>query len=578
MKVLHSVRTRIIVLTTALMALLLVVYTLTMWVVATRFALTNYSQNTAFSLSVVSNAVEEDLENIDSLTTRVSIDTGLKNVLANFNGQNWTEYYVQFESMIQSSPAYHVIDRFIIMDSTMEHFLQVGNPASMGRPIRQDYMLMELDHVQQEGVFSGIFTSALSYNSYDVIAIVRPIVDYNTGRTLGFVYASVLVDQLLANLYSYQTLNDASIFFIQEGRPWKVEDGSLIPLTLQYATPDKTLYMDMDNADIWELSDGEYILQIDSQENDFSLIQFFDAPSFTGSGQFPAEPLIILIAIIVILVALVLSLYLNKAIYKPVKRLARRIERIQHSDFSQDEGTNTRDEFGIIGRGINKLSSEVTDLMDKRVEDERKKLELEYRMLSSQINPHFLYNTFNSIKWMATIQGADGIGEMVTSLSRLMKNISKRDASTVPLSDELSFIDDYLVIMKYRYGNTISYYRSIDPACSGLMLPRFTLQPLVENAIFHGIEPRGTGAVAIIARSWEDHYTVMVADNGVGFDKTVSQPKGDGVFKNIGVDNIRQRLEYTYPGRVSFSIDSVVGLGTRCFIRIGKEDEVTREL
>ena len=195
---------------------------------------------------------------------------------------------------------------------------------------------------------------------------------------------------------------------------------------------------------------------------------------------------------------------------------------------------------------------------------------LEYRMLQNQINPHFLYNTFNSIKWMATIQGADGITEMVTALSRLMKNISKRDDSVIPLSDELAFIDDYMTIMKYRYGNTLNYVRSVHPGTEWVNLPRFTLQPLVENAIFHGIEPRGTGAIAIVVQSFDDHATVMVADNGVGFTK-MGEPKKDGVFKNIGIDNIVQRLNYTFKDDAVFSIDSWPGVGTRCTIMIKRK-------
>ena len=209
-----------------------------------------------------------------------------------------------------------------------------------------------------------------------------------------------------------------------------------------------------------------------------------------------------------------------------------------------------------------------------RDEDERKKLELEYRMLSSQIDPHFLYNTFNAIKWMAKIQKADGISEMITSLSRIMKNISKRDENIVTLAEELSFIDDYLVIMKYRYGNTISYYRSVDEGCERIMLPRFCLQPLIENAIFHGIEPKGTGAVAIIAREYDEHYTIMIADNGVGFDPENAEEKKDGMFKNIGLENIRQRLRHTYADDVSFTISSRIGIETRCMIRIRKRERM----
>ena len=109
-----------------------------------------------------------------------------------------------------------------------------------------------------------------------------------------------------------------------------------------------------------------------------------------------------------------------------------------------------------------------------------------------------------------------------------------------------------------------------------VMIPRFTLQPLVENAIFHGIEPRGTGAIAIIAKPFDDHVTIMVADNGVGFEPGGEKSKGDGVFKNIGLDNIRQRLEYTYAQSVSFDIRSTPGLGTSCIIRLDRMQEEGR--
>ena len=140
------------------------------------------------------------------------------------------------------------------------------------------------------------------------------------------------------------------------------------------------------------------------------------------------------------------------------------------------------------------------------------------------------------------------------------------------LAEELSFIDDYLVIMKYRYGSTVQYARHVDETCLDIMLPRFTLQPLVENAIFHGIEPKGTGAVAICAYDYPDHYVIMVADNGVGFDTSRKQSSGDGVFKNIGLDNIKQRLVYTYGDDVSFEIKSSISLMTECIIRIRKKE------
>ena len=573
MKVFHSVRTRIILISACLLLFFIIVYTLTVWTVANSYALVNTGQNNSFSLSLLYEEIENNLDNVKALVTRVSIDNELKNYLK-YNEADLDSYYDSFESMILSSPAYSVIDRFIVSDHTYSRFLQTGGTAlSSGRALRQDYFLNEISHIESERNFSGIFFSDLAYRSYQVIGILMPIIDYNSALTIGYVYASVNIDHLLDNLYSYQAMNDAELYVSFSGTNYKVDDRKLTAVSSMPEPVELETILTNETSRVYRSNSDSYILTIDSEDNNFSLNLVFGPPSLLGTSH--ATPLIALAFLIgaaVLLIALILSVYLNRAIYNPVKKLAKRIEKIQHSDFSQDDTLNTKDEFGIIGRGINKLSCEVTDLMDRRVEDERKKLELEYRMLSSQINPHFLYNTFNSIKWMARIQKADGISEMITSLSRLMKNISKRDAASVTLAEELSFIDDYLVIMKYRYGSTVQYARHVDETCLDIMLPRFTLQPLVENAIFHGIEPKGTGAVAICAYDYPDHYVIMVADNGVGFDTSRKQSSTDGVFKNIGLDNIKQRLVYTYGDDVSFEIKSSISLMTECIIRIRKKE------
>ena len=568
MKVIHSVRSRILVLSTTLFVLLLILYTATLAHMANRFSFVNYSQSTSSLLWMVTSSIEGDLNDIDALVTRVSIDSELKNILSAFSERSWRDYYIRFESMVQSNPAYRAIDRFIIMDSMMEHFLQVGESAATGRPINRDTFLQEIASLEEEGAFSRIFTSYLSYGRYPAIAALRPIIDYNTGRTLGYVYVSVNMHTLLADLYSYQRMYSAEIYIENNGTAYRVDDGGII---LSDIPQSSGTVFSTGTATAAKTIDGRYILTVVPERSDFSLRQVYSAPTILGGHGADGVPVLLFITgLLVFLIMLVLSIYLNKAIYKPVRKLSKCIEKIQQSDFSQDEDINTDDEFGIIGRGINRLSSEVVDLMDKRVEDERNKIELEYRMLQNQINPHFLYNTFNAIKWMATIQGATGIGEMVTSLSRLMKNISKRDDSLVSLKDEISFIDDYMVIMKYRYGSTISYCRNIQEDAEDILIPRFTLQPIVENAIFHGIEPKGTGAIAIVAESFGDYCTIMVADNGIGFDKSSERKQGDGVFRNIGLDNIRQRLEYTYHDDASLEIKSRTGVGTVCMIKIKK--------
>ena len=114
----------------------------------------------------------------------------------------------------------------------------------------------------------------------------------------------------------------------------------------------------------------------------------------------------------------------------------------------------------------------------------------EYRMLQNEVNPHFIYNTLNSIRWMATIQHAPGIAEMVTAFARLTKSISKGTQKLVPLQEELALLNDYFTIQQYRYGGDLEIEVSrieSETLCRDCLIPRFTLQPLVENAIFHGL-------------------------------------------------------------------------------------------
>jgi len=204
----------------------------------------------------------------------------------------------------------------------------------------------------------------------------------------------------------------------------------------------------------------------------------------------------------------------------------------------------------IMAYGVNRMALEITTLMDKAVIDEKNKRELEYRMLQSQINPHFLYNTLNSIRWMATIQNATGIAEMTTALSRFLKILSKDSRKIVPLREELALLDDYMVIQKYRYGDSVNFEKQIpEEALLDTPIPRFILQPLMENAIFHGIEPRGSGTILFSALRREADVLVSLSDDGVGM--------GSEAVAGMGLQNIDERLRHTFGDGYGITIKSV---------------------
>lgn len=238
-----------------------------------------------------------------------------------------------------------------------------------------------------------------------------------------------------------------------------------------------------------------------------------------------------------------------------------------------------------MGRGVNHLSHSVEELMERRLADEKARQDLEYQMLQSQINPHFLYNSLNSIKWMATIQNADGIAEMITSLAHLLKNASKGQQSLIPLWLELDLLRDYFVIQKYRYGGAITMSEDIQPGLDGALIPRFTLQPLLENAIFHGIEPKGgAGAVTLTARREGDVLELTMTDDGVGMEpeKAAALLSGEesgpvGLFKKIGLSNVHRRVQYEFGAEWGLSIQSEPGRFTCVTVRLPYREDGAEE-
>jgi two-component system sensor histidine kinase YesM len=182
---------------------------------------------------------------------------------------------------------------------------------------------------------------------------------------------------------------------------------------------------------------------------------------------------------------------------------------------------------------------------------------------------------------MATIQNAKGIAEMTTALSRLLQTVSKDVRKMVPLGEELALIDDYLIIQKYRYGDSVTLIKKIEsPDLLETPIPRFVLQPLVENAIFHGIEPKGKGTITLEVTAARDQagrdVLVSITDDGVGMSvdaieriKSAGSDKS-GMFQELGIHNVDERLIYAFGGEYGLAVASVEGRYTTITLRLPK--------
>ncbi len=276
----------------------------------------------------------------------------------------------------------------------------------------------------------------------------------------------------------------------------------------------------------------------------------------------------------------ILSVLITKQIKKPIDRLVRHIGAVAGGDFTRDPAIEGEDEIGTVGKVVNDMSQQIDTLMAGRLEDEKEKGDLELKMLQAQINPHFLYNTLDSIRWIAVIQKNSGIVKMVTALSGLLKNMAKGFNEKVTLRKELDFLNDYVIIEKVKYVELFDLTVQVDEErLYEASIIKLTLQPLVENAIFNGIEPSGKhGVIHIHAFALDGCLIIKVRDDGMGIPEeklrtildNTEKVKGNSM-SGIGLPNVDRRIKLNYGDAYGLSIDSQVGQFTEITVKVPLE-------
>ncbi|GIO16311.1 hypothetical protein J19TS2_58660 [Cohnella xylanilytica] len=275
-----------------------------------------------------------------------------------------------------------------------------------------------------------------------------------------------------------------------------------------------------------------------------------------------------LIASVIALIAILLSLFVSGSITRPLLQLKKLMV-----DWSKGKGTQAQetsfeeDEVGAIGETFRRISSENQQLSESLIHARLKEREAELRSLQAQIKPHFLYNTLDSIYWMAVLQNNDDIAKMAVALSESFKLSLNKGKETIPVFKELQHIEHYMTIQNLRYKSRFRYIVDVDPALMGVEILKLVLQPLVENAIYHGLEPKlGEGTVKLTGRMEEGTAAFAVEDDGVGMEDVRLTEQG------YGMRNVRERLALYYGPGSSMQVFSEPGRGTKVEIRFRPDE------
>lgn len=288
----------------------------------------------------------------------------------------------------------------------------------------------------------------------------------------------------------------------------------------------------------------------------------------------------LLTAIVAMVIAVMIVVIISSSISGNIRILLDSVRAISNGDFSQRIVPSCRDEVGQLAEEFNIMSSKVSDLMVRIIEEKRKKqqaeymlLELRYKMLQARTNPHFLYNVLETINSRAILDGNSRVSYLVCMLAKMLRRSLRRKREVVSLKNEIDYIIDYLSIYSEIYGDRISIEYQLEPALNRAKVPCFILLPVVENAIVHGLETKvGKGTIRI-SSMLEDHQVVLeVADDGVGIpaaelgrmtnDRPRMRTQRNRKHAREGLRSVMERIRLLYGEGYGVQISSKAGLGT----------------
>jgi two-component system sensor histidine kinase YesM len=283
----------------------------------------------------------------------------------------------------------------------------------------------------------------------------------------------------------------------------------------------------------------------------------------------------IIVSGIVLIIGILLFTAVARTITTPIKQLEAAMRKVEKSDYFRMEEVElaASGEVEALARRFNRMMHKIAELMQNVIDEQNAQRQSELRALQNQINPHFLYNTLDSIVWLIENEKNIDASNMVIALAKLFRIGISNDSDEVPLRDEIEHVRNYLLIQKIRYPDSFDYEFEIDEAALDIRTLKLILQPLVENSIYHGLKNKiDKGKIQISARIKDGYLFLSVSDNGYGMrqekiDALLHSFAGGTVSNNVGLKNIYQRVMIYHGKNAEMRIDSELDVGTTIIIK-----------
>jgi len=549
------------------------------------------AENTLQLIGKVNRSLEHYAESLQNITYIASGNPDVRRFLDGTEGPEAkvSDHYEIRQFLQTVSTLYTEVAGILIASSSGE---SISNELYAKEGYRLTLEPWYEEAVRRDGIFTIVghpvgrhVTSHVNYRDDEVISAARAILDPDTQRVLGVVLIDLKLRVIAQELKNVRLGRNGYLMVIDDGG---------VPV---YAPADLPI---SDVKPEWfEGTSGAVV-----RDTEAGKLQFLYVKSpFTGwttIGVFPAREsiqemreiqfYIVSFVFLVCLFGFTASYYLSRTISRPIGQLISFMQKAESGDLLTRFIGERHDEIGMLGRSFNRMLYRINRLISLMEHKERQKREAELRSLQAHIRPHFLYNTLDTIQWMARREGAPAAAEVAESLAKLFRIGLSGGRDRIPLAEEFEHLESYLKIQKVRYRDKLNYAIRMEPGLERHTVLKLILQPLVENSIYHGIkERRGPGTIEVDAFIRDGDLILRVRDDGAGMDaerladvrqaldrvgreldpdelmaeaESAAADGTGGRERGFGLINVHERLRLTFGERYGLAIDSARGEGT----------------
>ncbi|MCM2979528.1 histidine kinase [Niallia circulans] len=422
-----------------------------------------------------------------------------------------------------------------------------------------------------------IFELEKKNNPYQ-ISIVRTLRDEGI-QIYGYVVVTIMENKLSEVFNKMDGYNDV-MMLNPSGKILSHSDDEKIGSVFTY----RSKLFNRDGSEVLKMKDNEYIVTERSLSfSNWRLVSFIPYEQSINkiNGIFQK---VFLIQVLSFMLFLLLLTYSMKTITKPLEYLAELADKVQAGNLIVRSKIKGKDEIGRLSKSINLMLDHINTKIEEITETEARKRKAEFAMLQAQINPHFLFNVLNSIRMKVMIRGDKESANMITSLTKLLRITIDKNKEIITFLEEIEILVDFVHIMNRRQNRKVSLEMDVDPDAYSFEIPRFILQPIIENSIIHGFN-QSDGLILIHAAIVNEMLIITIEDNGLGMNKEdleqlkkktfqaaslenpqrKQQVKG---FSSLGLANVYERLSITFGPAFNMDILSELGNGTKVILKI----------